>query len=338
MSSKSPSCEFKFSVSDPTVDLGGKRTQQDCGIEYCTDTWCMVGVFDGHGKDGFSNAAAAAAKMFISEEGFYERLVETPESTANHLFDTMQTANFDFVISKLEKKNVEFKIKNGFIDVMNLGHLRGGTTATLVFVDNTGLLTTLNVGDSDAWMYSKTSAVKLIANHYPENPAEYDRLMLIEGTQCVYDNPQLNCTVVPLSTTSVHGQEPLTPFYVCSVDNKPATLVRFTNKGRVHTIAMTRSIGDENLREGGVISTPSISQHQLTGDVVIKVASDGYWDAIKSADELLATNDALGRFGYAANELVSDWFVTTKEESEKLFGCVGDNMWGYVVTVQQGTV
>ena len=261
----------------------------------------------------------------------------------------MQRSNFEFALQKLKEMGTKHEVRHGHIYCKNAARLRGGTTATLVFMERSGLVTTMNVGDSDAWMYSESVSTKLTADHTPETPEEYDRLMSVnsaEGsagkeslkkTQCVYDRPG---RMMPRGSTdeipsdAVRSSGELCPYYICNLDQKPATLVQVTDeKGRVHKLAMTRAIGDENLRKGGVISRPSVSQHQITETSVIKIASDGYWDAIKTADELDKTRAAIDRIGLNANELASDWFTNTKAISDREFGGVGDNMWGYIATI-----
>ena len=126
----------------------------------------------------------------------------------------------------------------------------------------------------------------------------------------------------------------LVPYYVCNVDLCPATVVTVVDEHHfTHKLAMTRAIGDENMRKGGVISTPSHSQYRLTTRAIVKVASDGYWDAILSSNELAVTNEAVSRVGFDANALCKDWFQKTKMLSDKEFRGVGDNMWGYIVTI-----
>ena len=341
---------FKISLSDAQTHLGGKPTQQDCGFALEMDEWSVIGTFDGHGADGFSNIASETAASFVSRPEFYEELKRDVHQTAETLFEAMQRSNFEFALQKLKEMGIKHEVRHGHIYCKRAAHLRGGTTATLVFMERSGLVTTMNVGDSDAWMYSESVSTKLTAEHSPETPEEYDRLMsvnTVEGsagkeslrkTQCVYDRPGM---MMPRGSTdeipsdAVRSSGELCPYYICNLDKKPATLVQVTDeKGRVHKLAMTRAIGDENLRKGGVISRPSVSQHQITESSVIKIASDGYWDAIKTADELDKTRTAIDRIGLNANELASDWFTNTKAISDRFFGGVGDNMWGYIATIE----
>jgi len=334
-SENTPGLGVNIVLSTAQTHLGGKRTQQDCGFTRVTDSWSMAAIFDGHGNDGFSNAAAAAAEAFVSRPEFYDELLRDVEKTAETLFDAMQRSNFELVKQCLNEKGLSFEVRDEHIYCKNSLHLRGGTTATMVFVDKSGLVTTFNVGDSDAWMFSEDKSTRLSGIHRPETPEEYDRLMSLGG-KCVYDRhhtmkPRSGSDLIPPS--DVHNKC-LDPYYVCNMDLLPATVVSVIDEhGRVHKLAMTRAIGDENMRKGGVISTPAVSQFQLSARAVIKIASDGYWDAIKSSDELAKTNDAVSRVGFDANALCIDWFQTTKAISDKVFRGMGDNMWGYVVTI-----
>jgi serine/threonine protein phosphatase PrpC len=332
--------EFNTTVSHPQSHLGGKRTQQDCGFSIQTDQYSMAAVFDGHGADGFSNAAMAAAQSIINRPKFYEKLLETPQKTAEILFAAMQRSNFEESLKILEKKGTSYKVENGNIYCTNVRRLRGGTTASLVFADKTGLITSLNVGDSDAWLFSDSDATKLTTDHIPESPEEYDRLMSFKKdgftTECVYDCPpsMLPRGSLVIPRAAVHGDEPLTPYYHCNRNKKPATLVKVSGPRGTHKLAMTRSIGDENLRKGGIISVPSVRQIQAQESSIIKIASDGYWDAIATSEEMSSSSEAIMRHGYDANKLCEEWFKTTKAVSDREFNGVGDNMWGYIITVE----
>lgn len=342
---------FSIRISDAQVDLGGKRTQQDFGFTFQGENWAVVAIFDGHGNDGHSNVAGAAALSIIEEDGFYERLLSDLETTSQAIFDKMQQSNYDLVIERLRKQGVEYEIRDGNIFCARNRILRGGTTATLVFADTSGLVTTMNAGDSDAWMFDSQKATKLNADHFPEIPGEFDRIVASKyprgygsspedpsgcASKCVYDLAHFmpDHRGVEISSATIHGGTPLLPYFVCNLDQKPATLVCVTDEnGTTHKLAMTRCIGDENLRKGGVISKPDVSQHRITAPTVIKIASDGLWDAIKSSGEHLRTVSAMESIGMEPNGLCQDWFKKTKELSEKVFGSVGDNMWAYVMTM-----
>ena len=334
---------FKITVSAACSHLGGKRSQQDCGIRVETEKFTLVGVFDGHGADGFSDEAAKVAECFVQRPNFYATLLKDPTRVGSILFSAMQRSVFEFTKRTLGERGISFDVRAGHIYCNNSSCLRGGTTATLVFVDISGLVTTLNVGDSDAWMYTSTVATKLNGDHTPETPEEYHRLMSLNTqgsnkTECVYDRPPSMLTrggsdVIPKE--HVDGQKPLVPYYVCNLDQKPATLVRVTDEhGHRFKLAMTRALGDENLRKGGIHHLPSVSQVQIKGTSVIKIASDGYWDAIKTSEELSRTNAAISSLTLDANCLCEDWFTKTKAISDREFGGVGDNMWGYIITVE----
>ena len=339
-----PPTTFKTGLSGARTHLGGKCTQQDCGFSLKTQFYSVLAVFDGHGNDGFSNAAMATAKSYVSRPVFYEELKQDAQKTAETLFAAMQRSNFEFVLERLQHKGVEHEVRDGHIFCKNTDRLRGGTTATLVIVDVYGLVTTMNVGDSDAWMHSASVSTKLTAEHSVETPEEYERLMALSrdpesptNVRCLYDRPAMMMSMGvsdDIPADAVHGKKDLCPYYVSNMDGKPATILAVTDEhGSTYKLAMSRAIGDENLRKGGLISTPSVSQHQITESCVIKIASDGYWDAIKSSVELSKTNDAIARLGMDPDKLASDWFVKTKAVSDREFRGSGDNMWGYVAAV-----
>ena len=343
--------EFSIRISDAQADLGGKRTQQDFGFTFQGENWAVVAIFDGHGNDGHSNVAGAAALSIIEQDGFYEMLVSDPETTSQTIFDRMQQSNFDLILERLHNKGVEYEIRDGYIFCTRNGILRGGTTATLVFADTSGLVTTMNVGDSDAWLFDSQKGTKLTAEHFPETPGEFDRIVASKyprgygssstdpagcPSKCVYDLAHFmkDSRGIELDANAIHGETPLNPYFVCNMDKKPATLIQVTDeKGTKHKLAMTRSIGDENLRKGGVISKPDVSQCRIYSPSVIKIASDGLWDAIDTSKEHFNTTEAIDALGMDPNSLCVNWFRKTKRLSEGLFGSNGDNMWAYVMTM-----
>ena len=338
------STPFKVTISQAKAHLGGKRTQQDCGKVFNGTGWSAAAVWDGHGADGFSDAAAAACQNIISDE-FYQKLLENPDKAAHELFEAQQASNVDFLCQRLVRNGIPFEMCDGRVVTRHHRSLQGGTTATIVFVGYDGLVTTLNVGDSDAWLYSEQSSLKLSADHFAETPEEYARIMAIEGATCEYDCPHM---MRPRDSSVIRAEEitgTLRPYYVSNLDHKPATVVRAAVKlshtsgdGTKHpptggALAMSRSIGDEHLKSSGVIHTPSVSRHQITENSIIKVASDGYWDAEVTAMAHNLTSAAVEKLGYDANALVEDWFQKNKAVSDDKFGTVGDNWWGYVITV-----
>ena len=335
---------FKVDVSNPKSHLGGKKSQQDCGTVFVGTTWTAVGVWDGHGEDGFSNAAMEACQKIISDD-FYEQLLLFPQKAADQLFDAQQASNVELLKQNLIKRGIPFDFCNGRIVTRHYLCLRGGTTATIVFVGHNGLVTTLNVGDSDAWLYNSTTSLKLTADHFAETPEEYERIMAIEGATCEYDCPHM---MRPRSSSVIRPEEitgTLRPYYISNLDKKAATVVRAATKlkhidedGTKHpprggALAMSRSIGDEHLKSSGVIHTPSVSHHQITDNSIIKVASDGYWDSEVTSVAHGKMNKMIEKVGYDADALVEDWFQKNKAVSDDTFGMVGDNWWGYVITI-----
>lgn len=124
----------------------------------------------------------------------------------------------------------------------NQGALASGTTASLVAVGG-GLVTVANVGDSGVvWAKGGRVAEMVSRNHRTAERVEKERVQRAGGV--------------------VDGE------YLSDGDMG----------GKV--IAVTRALGDLDMRSIGVVSTPDITHVELEGgDDFLVLATDGLWDA-----------------------------------------------------------
>jgi len=326
---------FQIKVSNPGVDIGGLEVQQDHGFHFTINdsqnmSCDVVGVFDGHGQAGeqISRASAQTMSEHIMKPGFYDILRESPQQVAETLFSKVQEHAFSIVLERLDK--CTYEIVNGRIEMPRSGLLQGGTTATIVFAHQDGTIITLSVGDSDAWLYAP-EATQISADHSPLCEDEYNRISAkYPETKFEYHKYR---GMRPLR----HGDN-IYPhkkggYYHKNVDGVFASSLMIEYGGVTHSLAMTRSIGDEMFKGHGVISTPSVSVHRVKGPCVIKVATDGYWDNIVTKKQSAKVAAAVKLHGYDASKIMDDWFGEVESDSRVNFGGSRDNMWGYVMTL-----
>jgi len=334
---------FVVNVSEKLSDVGGQVVQQDSGLHFtiidqrgCT---ChIIIICDGHGHKGeiISGMVTTTFYQEMSNSGFYDRFKQNPTETAVSMFKTAQENIFRYMLESLEEGQHKYKIKDGNI-YSSAPILKGGTTATVVMVDEEGSVFTMNVADSEAWMIQGSSAIQLTADHLPDTPSEYERIQSeYSSTKHLYDRRYY-------MKPHTRGDDifPLTEkkgYYVKNVNEDWAAVVVVDvplSGGGVFAqkLAFTRSIGDENMRKGGVIETPSVSTHTASDSSIILVASDGFWDNIKTSSLVDKTcEDAETKDGKSMGQ---QWFDRVKKENNKNFGSERDNMMGYLITMQK---
>jgi serine/threonine protein phosphatase PrpC len=331
---------FNITVSEAATDIGGQCVQQDDGMRIeCTgqDGRKLVGsaVFDGHGVgrgEKFSHLATQTLQNMVGTDGFKERFDASPEAIGREIFAAINDACFEMNCTELDGK--EYTVVNGLIKpsrTTTMSKIGGGSTGTVVLVSETGLVHTFNVGDSDAWLVTGLNAVRLTANHAPDSESEYERIHAEwPETKFLY-HYQASC-----GRSRRYGGShvfPRTPdfdgYYVKNVAGDVATVMTVGT----HSLAMTRSFGDEPLRHGGLVAEPSYSVHQVTESSIVQTASDGFWDNIKDvATEAVV---AVQKHGYDAEKLNSDWFHRTEVKARTNFGAHRDNMFGYTIVLEK---
>ena len=326
---------FQIKVSNPGVDIGGLDVQQDHGFHFIINdsqnmSCHVIGVFDGHGQGGeqISRESAQTMSESITKPGFYDLLRDSPQQVAEILFSKAQEHAFSIVLERI--RNCKHEVVDGSIKIKDTTLIRGGTTATIIFAHQDGTIITLSVGDSDAWLYTP-DATKISAEHTPLCEDEYNRISA--------KHPETK-----FKYHKYHGMHALYygddiyphkkgGYYHKNVDGVFATSLMVEYGGDTHSLAMTRSIGDEIFKAHGVISTPSVSVHKVEEPCVIQVASDGYWDNIVTKNQSAKVATAVKLHGYDAIKIMDDWFGEVESESRVNFGSSRDNMWGYVITL-----
>lgn len=334
---------FKLQASEAKHDIGGSRVQQDNGLRAEISgsdgsKAVVVAVFDGHGAirgQAFSRICKVQVEEVIAEENFKDRFDASPQAVGYEIFSKMHARCFRFNMGQLTRLAKPFEERDGLIYTGNVRDMDGGTTATIIIATDQGQVHCFNVGDSDAWLIEGHDATKLTGNHTPESPVEYERIQASwPETKHVFDYNRL-CGVAQRKDGNhiFPKRDDFLGYYRKNISGDMATLVRVTCNGQYSHLAMTRSIGDEPLRHGGITWEPSYKCCQAGPNSVIKVASDGFWDSILNSDIACATQRKVSKHGYDADALCQEWFTKTEKAAKQHFGSTRDNMWGYIVTI-----
>ena len=333
---------FELSVSDACKSIGGSIVQQDNGLKASVSgsesNTVVIGVFDGHGAargQHFSKICKDQLNKIISNPTFKDTFDNNPEEVGRDIFAKMHSACFEFNRAYLSEKGIDFEERDGFLYLENIERIHGGSTATIIIACDNGKIHCFNTGDTDAWVIHDNKATMLHADHSPNNETEYSRIQSKwPNTQHVYDY-SYQCGLAERKDGNhiFPKRDGFDGYYRKNVSGQMATLVRVKNGNNFSNLAMTRSIGDEPLRHGGITWEPSYTCFEATQNCVIKVATDGYWDNIVDTEIASNTRKEITKHNYNANALCREWFKKTERASRSNFGSSRDNMWGYIATL-----
>jgi serine/threonine protein phosphatase PrpC len=334
---------FNLQVSKAQHDIGGSSVQQDNGLRAEINgsdgsKAVVVAVFDGHGTDRgqfFSEMCKDQLQEIITKENFKDRFDANPEAVGHETFFKMHNACFHYNKDRLNLLGKEFQEKDGLIHTDNIKEISGGTTATVIIATDKGQVHCFNAGDSDAWLINGYKSTILTGDHSPECPAEYERIQASwPETKHIFDY-NWRCGIAERKDGNhvFPKRNGFIGYYRKNLSGDMATLIRVTYNGQHSHLAMTRSIGDEPHRHGGVTWEPSYVSCQAGPNSVIKIASDGYWDSIVNSDIGRTTQHKVSKHGYDADALCQKWFRETEKTAKQHFGSTRDNMWGYIVTI-----
>ena len=232
------------------------------------DTFCLnpehqiFGVFDGHGFGG---------KIVADElQRRFSRITDTTNQTIEHVF-----AQAENDIKRLVGQSVA----------------DGGSTASVLCVDEIGAVKVFHVGDSEVRYYDKPAddgiddGIALTYDHSATSVDEYKRIKTL-GIPVKFEFGQ--CPLYyPPRPVFVNDPDPIINpeggFAYSTIRNDFNAYVIGPMNER---LAMTRSIGDYNMKKmNGVISaTPSVLHAPPPPAGVrraIVIASDGLWDGMK---------------------------------------------------------
>ena len=265
---------FSSQLEPQVVTLVTQKINQDRGIVAypfgnCTKT-ALFGVFDGHGVKG-----ELVAEYAMNE--ITQRLHKHSKFKSN--LDAAFTQTYLRVDSDIERRQ-------------DVEPYHSGTTACVAVLRD-DKLSVSNVGDSRAVIgrrrHGRDKSYSLPGGPTIPGHARYECIELTKDQNA--SDPVEWKRVTRAGGYVARPIEPGLPTRIYL--DKECTLVG---------LAMSRSIGDWNMKRVGVIATPVVTHHTVTDrDEFLIVASDGIWEFIDSDDAVRIVGDCLDR-GWTASE------------------------------------
>ena len=285
---------FKFcsQLSKAGKDINGlEKIDQDTPLIYTNvggvEGFNMFGVLDGHGNDGHL-VSQYCKNYFMSKMKEYVEnlLIITPYLTAEDIYINLKSSGFSYIYDLFAIIDSELSSQNSF------DYMLSGTTCDIIFQFNTHLVC-FNVGDSRSILIEdfgdNTNQIirPLSKDHKPELPEELQRIQLYGGTveriKDIFGNEVGPSRVFKLGT------------------GYPG-------------LAMSRSLGDLQAKECGVISEPQIIEYEINSNTkFLVVCSDGIWDVLANeqvkdiGNNFYYNNDAEGFCKELVNIAVNNW-------------------------------
>ena len=300
--SKSRKSESKTSTSFPFQKLDLFKNQNDRGFKYChqltqagkdsdgnlkvdQDTsliyigiggitgFNMYGVLDGHGPQGHF-ASQFCKDYFTKNITQLTELLKTYKNinTAEGVYNELKSTGFIFIVELFNLADSEIAAKRTFDSSLS------GTTCNLVFQFNKHLVC-FSVGDSrsilvfDKGDNTNAGILPLSTDHKPDLPGEIDRIRLsggeVDRLKDIFGNK-----IGPPRVFQLGSEYP--------------------------GLAMSRSLGDFQAKQVGVISSPQIIEYDINISTrFLVICSDGVWE--------FASNEQvrdIGNYFYANHDVV----------------------------------
>jgi serine/threonine protein phosphatase PrpC len=276
------------------TDIGGSTENQD--RSFVSEETGTLGVFDGHGVTG-SLAAETVCALFAGAEAEPSALFAEAEAA-------LPTASTD-----------------------------GGTTASLLRINKaTGDILFAHVGDSEGRIFTDigTEGIGLCADHTALSVSEFERMNRTHGTPPSgfrFSGGSYRHVFAPTGEGG-YRVTPLGGFTYCDVRNSWSAYVH-SRAGR--RLAVTRAIGDYDMKSTGVISEPSVTTVSASASDKAKiraivVATDGFWDGMQYTDvsNIVCRPDLL--LSQNADAAVAELMEVGKRTNIALFGAETDNI------------
>ncbi|XP_047328152.1 probable protein phosphatase 2C 34 [Impatiens glandulifera] len=245
---------------------GEKGVNQDCCIVWegfgFENDMIFCGIFDGHGPWGHFVAKRVRETMPTSllsnwQETIAEDFLENPEKNVHK-----------FNIWKHSYLKTCAAVDRDLLHSRKIDAFNSGTTG-LTIVRQGEQIFVANVGDSRAVLGTiseedgRLVAVQLTIDFKPNLPQEAERIAECKGRVfCLEDEPGVHRVWLP------------------NVESPG--------------LAMSRAFGDYCIKDFGLISTPQVTQRQITAkDQFIILATDGVWDVISNEEavEIVSTTE-----------------------------------------------
>jgi serine/threonine protein phosphatase PrpC len=214
----------------------------------------LFGVLDGHGVHGHF-VSQFCKEYFIKNMRDYIELLKKHKGnlTAEQLYNELKKEGYNYIIELYNKSDTELASQSKFDYNMS------GTTCNIVFQFDKHLVC-FSVGDSrgilifDKGNSKNEGIIALSTDHKPDLPNEYKRIQFYGG---VVDKIE-----------DMFGDK-IGPARVFKAG--------FNYPG----LAMSRSLGDLQAKECGVISTPQVIEYDINNNSkYMVICSDGVWEFI----------------------------------------------------------
>ena len=232
----------------------------------------LFGILDGHGEHGHF-VSQFCKEFFIKNMVNYTEVLKISNgiTTTEELYNELKSENFNYISNLYDQADTELATQDNF------DYKFSGTTCNIIFQFNKHLVCA-SVGDSrgiliyDKGDNSNQGIFLLSHDHKPNLPAESERITLCGGVVDIIQDGFGNKIGPP----------------------------RVFKAGFSHPgLAMSRSLGDIDAKEVGVICTPEIIEYDINPSTkFMVVCSDGVWE--------FGTNEQvrdLGNVFYALNDI-----------------------------------
>ena len=236
---------------------GQKKVNQDTPLVHLNiggiGGFNLFGVLDGHGPHGHFVSQFCKEHFIKYMTNFAESCIQKKIKTPEAIHAELKNNKFADIIEIFNKADEEMSKYKQF------DYNFSGTTCNIVFQFNTYLVC-CNVGDSrgilveDRGDSKNLGIVELSHDHKPDLPGERERILLNGG---IVDK-----------ITDIFGQKVGPPRVWKAKTNYPG-------------LAMSRSLGDFQAKQCGVIASPEIIEYTLTrNSKYLILCSDGVWEFI----------------------------------------------------------
>ena len=238
---------------------GQKKVNQDTPLVHLNvggiGGFNLFGVLDGHGPHGHFVSHFCKEHFIKYMTNFAESCIQKKIKTPEAIHDELKNNKYADIYDIFNKADDEMSKQNQF------DYNFSGTTCNIIFQFNKYLVC-CSVGDSrgilveDRGDSKNLGIVELSHDHKPDLPGEKQRIELNGG---IVDR-----------ITDIFGEKVGPPRVWKAETNYPG-------------LAMSRSLGDFQAKQCGVIATPEIIEYNLTrNSKYLIVCSDGVWEFIKN--------------------------------------------------------
>lgn len=315
-------------------NIGSKSENQDKYFAVKTEGGgAYMGVFDGHGEFGTrvaeeaahvflrSGAAAAAGKEVDGEDPFQQA-----DSSIKHAI--MGAAERKYGCARDYRQEADGRLtRDGMWGQRET--LRGGTTATLVHVEDS-VVRVAHVGDSDVIVVHESGYFSVLTKDHSANSLEeYKRLREVAAGG---NEPRVEFDTIPGARVTEPRpvfvadpaggwkRNPAGGFYYANVSKDWASYL-VNHKNSSDRLNMTRALGDYSLKHLGLSNRPDLAVEEICGEgrTWVIAASDGLFDSFKM-EELRDLVVAQAAVDGSAAAMQAHLMKTGLETGMRLFG------------------